>query len=120
MKLVKIVTVLSLLVSASAFAEGGHSHGPGGHSHGAAAAVLTEDQAKEKSRAELARLVKATKLETSWNQAVFSAIEKKDVSGKQEWMVTYKNSAAAEKAKTELFVFLDLSGKFIAANHSGK
>lgn len=122
MNIVTLVAITALLTGGAAFAEGGHSHGPGGHthSHAKAAPAITEEQAKEKSKEELSRLVKAGKLEASWSAAEFLSIEKKESKGKQEWLAKFKNAAAADKAKAELFVFLEMSGKFVAANHTGK
>ncbi len=119
----KAFVVAGLFVTTGAFAEGGHSHGPGGHTHGAgghshgAEAAITEDQAQARSHEEIDRLISKRKLDASWSKAEFVSVEKKASKGKEEWLVTYKNATSEKK---DLFVFLSASGKFVAANHTGK
>lgn len=112
----KAIVVAGLLVTSGAMAEGGHSHGAGGHTHGAEAAI-GEGEAKARSQEEVDRLITKKKLDASWSKAEFISAEKKAGKGKEEWLVTYKNEASEKKT---LFVFLSASGKFVAANHTGK
>lgn len=92
--------------------------GDGCHFHGskpAAEAVVIRcaDQRKE-------GLVKGGKLEASWSAIKHESISMIDGKKGKEWRVTYKNSAATDKAKTSLFMFFTPVGNFIAANHTGQ
>lgn len=115
---IRLATIIGLLaiISVSAWAGEGHSHGPGGHSH-SHVAPIGEDKVKVRAQEEIARLIKKGKLEDSWEKAELVSSEKKAFKGKEEWLVTYKNEVSEKKS---LFIFLSLSGKFIAANHTGK
>ncbi len=67
-----------------------------------------------------AALIKAGKLDASW-QAV-KPDKAAVVEGKQgkEWKVTFKNAAAADKGKETLYMFYTVPGNFIAANFTGQ
>lgn len=120
----KALAIVGFFVTSGALAEEGHSHGAGhshshgghSHSHGAEAAI-NEDQAKTRSHEEITRLIKKGKLDAGWSTAEFVSAEKRANKGKEEWLLTYKNDASEKK---NLFVFLSASGKFVAANHTGK
>jgi|GEM_PF-872799 len=119
----KAFVVAGFFVSTGAIAGGGHSHGAGSHTHGGhghshdAEAAINEDQAKARSKEEIDRLILKKKLDTSWSKAEFVSAEKKAIKGKEEWLIVYKNATTEKK---DLFVFLSASGKFVAANHTGK
>lgn len=123
---IKLAIIISLLITISAPAlageghshshGGGHKHSHGGHSH-SHAAPIEEDAVKIRAQEEITRLIKKGKLEDSWSKAEYISSEKKSFKGKKEWLVTYKNEASEKK---NLFIFLSLSGRFIAANHTGK
>ena len=45
---------------------------------------------------------------------------KKQVSNRFEWVVSYKNHAVEDKSKQTLYVFLSVTGEYLAANFTGK
>lgn len=109
--------IVTLVLSASSFAGpgGGHSHG---HSHGHSKKAVSKEQTKELGKKEIARLVKKGKLDASWIHGTFANSEKKKFGKKTEWVVTYDNQKGVKGKK--LYLFLSLSGKFVAANFTGK
>ena len=88
------------------------------HFHGkkpATEAVVT-DCANQRRDA----LVKAGKLESSWQSAKLGALELVDGKKGTEWKATFTNPAATDKTKQNLYVFFSHPGNFIAANFTGQ
>ncbi len=112
-----LFTTLSLIISLSVFAGpgGGHSH-THGHSHEAPA--IKKEKTSELGKFHIERLIKAKKIEDSWKQANYSGSEKKKFGKRTEWVVTFDNEKGIKGKK--LYIFLTLSGDFIAANFTGK
>lgn len=112
-----LILILTLAISITGFAGpgGGHSHGHG-HSHGAT--TVKKGKASKIGRHHIKRLVKAGKLNKSWKKATFSMSEKKNFKGKTEWVITFNNEKGVKGKK--LYIFLKLSGEFVAANFTGK
>ena len=93
-----------------------HSHG---HSHSHKKRVnVTEKETKEIGKHHIDRLVKAGKIDKSWENAKYDLSLKKKFGKRLEWVVTYTNDKGKKGKK--LFIFLRLSGKFVAANFTGK
>jgi len=67
-----------------------------------------------------AALIKAGKLEATWQAAPQDKAELVDGKKGKEWKVSFKNPAAADAAKQTLYIFFSQPGNFIAANHTGK
>jgi hypothetical protein len=93
----------------------GHSH-KHGHSHDNA--NITLNKTKEIGIEEIGKLIKNKKIHQSWKDSTYEKSEKKVFSGKTEWVVTFTNKNAVKGKR--LYLFLKLSGHFIAANFSGK
>ena len=111
---------LSLLPIVS-MAGSGHDHGHGhGHDHGHASAPVTQEAAKDNAAQIVSELVTRAKLESSWLLITAASIEKITVKGTPEWLVVFVNSNVADADKQKLYVFLTLSGEYIAANFTGK
>jgi len=110
-----LILLSALVLSTATFAGpgGGHSHG---HSH--AAPAVSKEKTQELGKFHISRLVKDGKLEASWNEALYDQSEKKVFSGKEEWVVTFTNEKSNKEKK--LYIFLKVSGEFVAANFSGK
>ena len=94
--------------------------GEGGscHFHGnkpATEAVVTDCAAQRK-----ASLVKAGKLDASWQAVKQDKAELVDGQKGKEWKVSFKNPAVADAAKQTLYIFFSQPGNFIAANHTGQ
>ena len=116
MKFLTLFFAFSLILSTTAIAGGGHNHG---HGHGPAATPVNQATAKTNATKEVASLVKRKKLDKSWSDVKVNSIEKQTFNGKAEWLVTFVNSEVTDKTKQKLYVFLTLSGDYIAANYSG-
>lgn len=94
-----------------AYAGAGHSHAP--------AKPVSEAQALEKATRVVKSFVEKGKIDPSWGQvAPTAAAQKKSKTG-LEWLITFDNPKVEDKAKQTLYVFLNLSGEYIAANYSG-
>ena len=98
-------------IAASAFAHPGHEHEE-------APPELDEQGAKDRATKEVARLITKKKVEESWKDASVKGVEKRPLKKGWEWLVTFENPAGT-KGKV-LFVFLKPTGKFVAANFTGK
>jgi hypothetical protein len=88
------------------------------HFHGskpATEAVVTDCAQQRK-----AALVKAGKLDASWQSAALEKAELVDGKKGKEWKLTFQNPAAPDAAKRTLYVFFSQPGNFIAANHTGQ
>lgn len=93
-------------------AEGGSCHFHG--SKPAAEATVTGCATQRKDA-----LIKAGKLDASWQSIKQDKIE--TVQGKKgkEWRVNFKNPGATDKSKETLYMFFTPPGNFIAANFTG-
>lgn len=67
-----------------------------------------------------AALVKAGKLDASWQAVKLDKAELVDGKKGKEWKLSFKNPAATDASKQTLYLFFSQPGNFIAANHSGK
>ena len=106
--------LLSLFAAPAALADVGGSC----HFHGnkpASETVVTDCAAKRKDA-----LVKAGKLDASWQAVKQDKAELVDGQKGKEWKVSFKNPAVADTAKQTLYIFFSQPGNFIAANHTGQ
>lgn len=113
--LVLAVALVSALTAApAAFAsEGGSCHFHGNKPASATVVTACANQRK-------ASLVKAGKLDASWQAVKLDKAELVDGQKGKEWRVTFKNPAAPDAAKQTLYIFFSQPGNFIAANHTGQ
>lgn len=88
------------------------------HFHGSKAA--TQDVVAMCAAKRQQALVSSGKIDISWQAINAGSFEQVDGKRGKEWKVTFKNPAAADKAKENLFMFFTLQGNFIAANFTGK
>ncbi len=65
-------------------------------------------------------LVATGKIDKTWLAIKPSAFEQVDGKRGKEWKVTFKDPAAADKTKENLYMFFTAQGNFIAANFTGK
>lgn len=104
----------SLFTAPAALADKGSSC----HFHGSKPA--TEAVVSDCAQQRKAALIKAGKLEATWQTAPQDKAELVDGKKGKEWKVSFKNPAAADAAKQTLYIFFSQPGNFIAANHTGK
>ncbi len=115
MKIISLITFS--LLSISSFAGPGHNHDHGhSHPHGSHGKKqsINKLQAKTLAMDRIKVLVFKGKIDSSWRESKFQ----KSTKIKEEWLVTYTNENGLN-GKT-IYIFLDLSGKFVAANFTGK
>ncbi len=114
-KVIFCLMVLIAFTAAPALGGSGHDHGShGGHDP---AVELSQTQIIAAASGNVANLVKKGKLDASW--ASIQPQEAKENSA-HEWVVTFFNPAIEDPEKKTLYMFLTLSGKYIAANFTGK
>lgn len=103
----------------SALAGSGHSHG---HSHDQPhqANPITQSEAEALATTQVQTIVDKGKLDASWKVASVDSSSKKMFNGREEWVVSFKNDKATEPTKSMLYIFLGVTGDYIAANHTGK
>jgi hypothetical protein len=65
-------------------------------------------------------LIAAGKVDKSWQAIKPTGFEQVDGQRGKEWKVTFRDSAAADKTKENLYMFFTAQGNFIAANFTGK
>jgi hypothetical protein len=75
---------------------------------------LTEQRAAALADKSLPKLVSAKKVKPEWAQARRDSVAQRTISGKEFWVVTYKNNDSA------LYLFFDDLGNFIEVNQAGK
>ena len=115
-----LTTVLlfsSLLFTAPAMAGSDHEHG---HSHGHAEKAVSDAEAIKQATKKVKQLANSGKIDKSWATITASKAEKKTFAHDPEWVISFKNSKVADSSKQTLYVFLKMSGHYIAANYTGK
>jgi hypothetical protein len=112
-----IILASSLLLAGPAMAGGGHDHGHG-HSH--AQVPVDKTVAEANGGKVIASLVSRKKVDQSWAGVAATSVEKKMTQGNPEWVIIYNNAKVEEADKQKIYVFLTISGDYIAANYTGK
>ena len=107
-----ILAVISMGQPAMA-SEGGSCHFHGSKPAAEATVLGCAQQRKE-------ALVKAGKIEASWQAVKHDKVEAVDGKKGKEWKVTFKDPAAKDKSKETLYIFFTAPGNFIAANFTGQ
>jgi len=64
-------------------------------------------------------LISTGKLDKSWQSVKPATLQQVEGKKGKEWKVTFKDPAATDKSKENLYMFFTQSGNFIAANHTG-
>lgn len=65
-------------------------------------------------------LVEKARIDSSWETIEQDRLEQVEGKKGKEWLVTFKNPNARDKAQETLYMFFTLTGNFIAANFTGK
>ena len=112
----KFLSLVFVLVSSLTLVESSYAHSDG---HPPEKEVKIE-VVKENASKGVEMLIKREKLVDSWKKATLLGAEKKKFSGHAEWVVTLENKLIKDEKKQKLYVFLSLSGEFLAANFTGK
>ncbi|TBV80702.1 MAG: hypothetical protein EYX74_05315 [Desulfobulbaceae bacterium] len=91
--------------------------GPAGRGHDHSA-ELSQSQILAKASAFVAMIAGAGKLEDSWIGVKPQEAQKDK--RRHQWVVTFFNPEVKNLEKQTLYMFLDLSGNYIAANFTGR
>ena len=111
----RIFLILMILVF---FASPGYSgqEGPG-HYH---STDITKGQAEETANRVVSQLISRGKLDKSWSSVTPYSASKKEFKAGLEWVVHFINREIPDESKKNLYVFLTLNGKVLAANFTGR
>ena len=93
--------------------EGGSCHFHGSKPAAEATVLGCAQQRKE-------ALVKAGKIDASWQALKHDKVEAVDGKKGKEWKVTFKDPVTKDKSKETLYIFFTAPGNFIAANFTGQ
>lgn len=116
--IIKTITVAALLgMSTTALVAGPAG---AGHSHGTTQKQLSKEEILEVSQKHITLLVKTKKIDPSWEQSKHTDMKQQTINNYKEWVVEYKNTHVQETTKQTLFIFVDVYGQVLAANHTGK
>lgn len=115
----KIILITLIVIGTMTFTGEVYGHSGGhGKSHAHKKVKIPKKRTQKIGVSQIERLVKKKKLDSSWLSASYDTSERKLFNGREEWVVTFKNDKGVKGKK--LYIFLSLSGDFIAANFSGK
>lgn len=121
-KSIAITLVVGLGFSSTAFAAPGlpgHRHL---HSHEDVRAhdqSIDEQHAIEMAHEVVTKLANLHKIDSSWISIDAKKAQQKQYKSGLEWVVTFNNPQIENRMKRNLYVFLTLNGKYIAANYTG-
>ena len=107
------ILAVTLMGQPATASEGGSCHFHGSKPAAEATVLGCAQQRKE-------ALVKADKIDASWQAVKHDKVEAVDGKKGKEWKVTFKDPAAKDKSKETLYIFFTAPGNFIAANFTGQ
>ncbi len=90
------------------------AHAGDGHNHDN---ELSLNQIQEKASGFVARIVGKGQLDASWTEL---KPQKTQETSNHEWLVTFVNPEIKDHEKQTLYMFMTLSGEYIAANFTGQ
>lgn len=115
----KSILVIASLVSLSAFTPSAMADAGGScHFHGQKPA--TEPVVVDCANQRRAALIKAGKLESSWQKVPLHKLELVEGKKGKEWKVSFNNPDASDPSRRTLYIFFSHPGNFIAANFTGR
>ncbi len=115
--LITALTLSFVFFGAPAIAGSGHDHGHG-HSH--EQTPVNQAAAEKNADKVINSLIKRDKIDKSWASVKASSVEKKIIAGHAEWLVIFINKKVSDADKQKLYVFLTVTGQYIAANYTGE
>jgi hypothetical protein len=110
-----ILSLFPVAIWAGADHDHGHDHGHS-HSHD----PVSQNQAEEVAIKSVAQLIEKGKIDGSWQSVKVAKSEKKKFGNNLEWVVSFSNDKITDPEKQTLYVFVSLTGEYIAANYTGK
>lgn len=111
----KILWIAVFLLTSPVWAGPGHGHSHGhSHSH----REISKKTTVKAGKYHIKKLIEAKKIDPSWKDAKHASSEKKKFGHRTEWVAIFTNKKGVKGKK--LYVFMKLSGNFVAANFTGK
>ncbi|HEX8570644.1 MAG TPA: DUF6488 family protein [Caulobacteraceae bacterium] len=81
--------------------------------------AFTAAAAQVKAKAVVGTLIERKVVGTSWRAVAPAKAELQGRADGKRWVVTFRNPKERARAKRTLYVFLNESGDYVAANHTG-
>jgi hypothetical protein len=120
MKLRSLLLAITLgLLPITAMGGSNHDHGQG-HNHSHSITPVSQETAIKIATSVVVDFAQRKKVDESWATITSNSVEQKEFNGKLEWVVFFDNDKITDPAKRTIYVFLTLTGDYIAANYSGK
>ncbi len=112
--------IMTIIAASSLSLSSGVSADPAGscHFHGSKPAEPDTVSRCAWERKEI--LIEKAKIDSSWDSIQQDRLEQVEGKKGKEWLVTFRNPNARDKAQETLYMFFTLTGNFIAANFTGK
>lgn len=107
-----ILSLTLFLFPLSILAGSGHDHD---HSH----APVTQVQADKVASDIVLQLAEKSKIDASWKTVQINKSLKKKFGNNLEWVISFNNEKISDPTKQTLYIFLTLSGEYLAANYTG-
>lgn len=104
-----ILSIFLALASPVLLAGAGHSHAP-----------VNQEQAEFNASRVVSTLVKNGVIDKSWGDVQVQQSEQKQFGNQTEWVVSYTNESIGDPGKRTLYIFLTISGEYLAANYTGQ
>lgn len=110
-----LFSIILALSPATLLAGGNHDHGHS-HSH----EPVSKAQAEQVAIKSVAQLIENGKIDSSWKSAGVAKSEQKQFGSKLEWVISFANDKISDPKQQTLYVFVTLTGEYLAANYTGK
>lgn len=126
MTISRAAVIVTALVLGTVAIAGAHPPKPGEppHSHGPRtwppSHPFSREEIIDRAKTERDRLIREQKVEAAWRAAGEPVAEEIVFDGRPEWVVTFRHPAPTDKAKERLYIFFTPTGRFVAANHTGR
>ncbi len=116
-KLIQTTLMTVALATTTLLASGNHSHDAnGGHGY---QSPVNKTIAKEKAIKVINTFIEKKIIDKSWSTVDMNSAKRTLIQGNEEWVITFINNKIEDKKKQKLYIFLTLSGRYIAANYTG-
>lgn len=118
-RIILYVMVLFVFTATSPLATNVYAHGA---DHGPSAPMIepiSEKRALELATNIVESIIQKGKIDKTWVKVKPTEALRKQFSNRFEWVVSFKNPAIEDKSKQILYVFLSVTGEYLAANYTG-
>ena len=82
--------------------------------------AATREQVKAVAKTAIDTMVLRKVIEPSWNDLEPVSATTRTANGYTEWVVIFENPKATDSAKRKVYVFTNVYGDYLAANHTGE